>query len=64
MSEDQNNEPINYHDDNRVLRYVLRNVKGTSPVSGGVLGDTLEDEYKESEQEAQFGEDLDFDADV
>ncbi|USN96511.1 MAG: hypothetical protein H6797_05610 [Candidatus Nomurabacteria bacterium] len=64
MSEDQSNEPVNYHDDNRVLRYVLKNVKGTSPVSGGVLGETLEEEYRSAEEEAQFGQEFDFEADV
>lgn len=61
---DLTDEPINYHDDNRVLRYLLHNVKGISPVSGGVLGDALEDEYRESEEEIGAVEAFDFEADV
>ncbi len=57
-------EPVNYHDDNRVLRYLLHNVKGISPVSGGVLGDALENEYELAEVEAQVSEELDLEADV
>lgn len=41
---DITDEPINYHDDNRVLRYLLHSVKGISPVSGGVLSEVLEQE--------------------
>jgi len=61
---DQTDEPINYHDDNRVLRYLLHTVKGISPVSGGVLGDSLEEEYESAEEEAQTTEEFDFEADV
>jgi hypothetical protein len=65
MSTDSSTEdPINYHDDNRVLRYLLHNVKGISPVSGGVLGEALENEYETAEEDAQTGQDLDFDLDV
>lgn len=64
MSEDQNNEPINYHDDNRVLRYLLHNVKGLSPVSGGVLGDALEEEYKTAEEESRPEQEIDFEFEV
>lgn len=64
MSEEHPNEPVNYHDDNRVMRYLLHNVKGISPVSGGVLGEALENEYALAEEEARTGEDLDFEADI
>ncbi len=64
MQNDQSDAPINYHDDNRVLRYVLRTVKGASPVSGGVLGEALESEYESAEQEARTGQELDFEADI
>ena len=64
MSENSSNEPVNYHDDNRVLRYVLKNVKGTSPVWGGVLGDALENEYEVAEEEVRIGEDFDIESDV
>ncbi len=58
------NEPVNYHDDSRVLRYLLHNVKGISPVSGGVLGGALEQEYEIAEEEARMGEEFEFEADV
>ena len=64
MHDDQANDQINYHDDNRVLRYLLHNVKGLSPVSGGVLGEALENEYESAEEDVRAGEDLDFEADV
>ena len=64
MQNDSNDSPINYHDDNRVLRYLLHNVQGLSPVSGGVLGAALEQEYESAESESRVGQDLDFDADV
>lgn len=64
MSDNSPDEPINYHDDNRVLRYLLHNIKGISPVSGGVLGDALENEYESAEEDVRVAEDLDFDADV
>lgn len=64
MAEEQNDHeaPLDYHDDNRVLRYLLHTVKGISPVSGGVLGDSLEEEYKAEEEEArpELDPDLDF----
>ena len=61
--QDDHNEPINYHDDNRVLRYLLHNVKGISPVSGGVLGEALEREYAEAEENVET-DDLDFESDI
>lgn len=59
----QHDELLNYHDDNRVLREVLRRVHGASPVSGGVLGDTLEQEAREAEESAHV-EDYDFNTDI
>lgn len=44
-------ESMNYSDDTRVLRYLLHNIKGISPVSGGVMGDALELEYEAAEEE-------------
>jgi hypothetical protein len=64
MSDESSNDPANYHDDNRVLRYLLHNIKGISPVSGGVLGDALEQEYETAEQEARVGENFDLESDV
>lgn len=61
---DNTNQPIDYHDDNRVMRYLLHNVKGLSPVSGGVLGEALEDEYKEAEQEYRPEQIIDFEPEV
>lgn len=61
---DHTDEPINYHDDNRVMRYLLHTVKGISPVSGGVLGDALEAEYEIAEEEAAPVSALDFDSEV
>lgn len=58
------NEPINYHDDSRALRYLLHTVKGISPVSGGVLGDALEAEYETAEEEIRAAENLDFEGDI
>lgn len=60
-SDNSADDPINYHDDNRVLRYLLQNVKGLSPVSGGVLGEALENEYEEAEENSEATDDLDFD---
>lgn len=57
-------DPINYHDDNRVLRYLLHNVKGLSPVSGGVLGDALENEYEAAEFGTHLGGAFDLDTDI
>ncbi len=54
MQNNQHTDTVNFHDDNRVLRYLLHNVKGISPVSGGVMGDALELEYASAEQEYQF----------
>ena len=64
MHDDPANDQINYHDDNRVLRYLLHNVKGLSPVSGGVLGEALENEYETAEEEVRTAEDFDFEADA
>lgn len=50
-SDDPTNEPMNYSDDTRVLRYLLHNIKGISAVSGGVMGDALEQEYEIAEEE-------------
>ncbi len=38
-------EPAGYADDTHVMRYLLHTIKGISPVSGGVLGGSLEQEY-------------------
>jgi len=54
MQNDSHLAPISSHDDNRVLRYLLHNVKGLSPVSGGVMGDALEQEYADAESEARY----------
>lgn len=64
MSENLHEEPVNYHDDNRVLRYLLHTVKGISPVSGGVLGEVLEEEYKEAELEVRPEQEFDFEPEV
>lgn len=64
MQDDQSDTPVDYHDDNRVLRYLLHTVKGISPVSGGVLGDALEEEYKTAEEEARPEQEIDFEFDV
>lgn len=64
MQNDPLNDPLNYHDDNRVLRYLLHTVKGISPVSGGVLGDALENEYESAEEETRATESLDFEGDI
>ena len=61
MSDNQSSQPISYHDDNRVMRYLLHNVRGISAVSGGVMGDALENEYLEAESEGLPSEQLDFD---
>lgn len=61
---DESNDQLNYHDDNRVLRYLLHTVKGISPVSGGVLGEALENEYESAESEAQAAEEFDFESDI
>lgn len=64
MQDHTPNEPIDYHDDNRVLRYLLHNVKGISAVSGGVLGEALEEEYREAEEEARPEQQIDFEIEV
>jgi len=64
MQDDQINEPMNYHDDNRVLRYLLHTIKGLSPVSGGVLGDALEREYEVAEEESRPRQDLEYEGDL
>lgn len=51
---------IGTSDDAHVLRYLLHNVKGIRPVSGGVMGDTLEAEYALAEAEAHALEELNF----
>lgn len=61
MSDNNTSDPINYHDDNRVLRYLLHNVHGISAVSGGVLGDALEEEYRTAEEESRPEQDIDLD---
>lgn len=61
---DESNDQLNYHDDNRVLRYLLHTVKGISPVSGGVLGEALENEYESAESEAHAAEEFDFESDI
>ncbi len=51
---------LSYRDDNRVLRYLLHNVKGIRPVSGGVIEDAMEREYTESDTDQQVSDELDF----
>lgn len=62
--EKQTDEPIAMHDDNTVMDYLLKNVKGISNVSGGVMGEALEEEYETAENEARSGQDMQPDADV
>lgn len=64
MQDDPADQPINYHDDNRVMRYLLQTVKGISPVSGGVLGDALEQEYEAAEEEARPAEEFNYEGDL
>lgn len=64
MSNDQHQEPLNSHDDISVLRYLLHTVKGISPVSGGVLGVALEEEYKQSEEQSRPEKEFDFNSQV
>jgi len=64
MTSNHTNQPVDYHDDNRVLRYLLHTVKGISPVSGGVLGDALETEYESAEAQTRPVGELDFDSDI
>ena len=64
MSDDQHQEPLSSHDDISVLRYLLHTVKGISPVSGGVLGDTLEEEYRQSEEQSRPERGFDYKIDI
>ena len=64
MPDSRHEELLNYHDDNRVLRDVLQSVHGASPVSGGVMGNALEEEAKSAEESTHIAEDLDFDTDA
>lgn len=64
MSDSRHEDLLNYHDDNRVLRDVLKSVHGSSPVSGGVLGEALEIEALEAEETARAAEELDLDTDT
>lgn len=38
-------EPLNYGDDTHVMRFLLHNIKGLTPVSGGEMEDELVPEY-------------------
>ena len=51
MDDNNIDEQLTRSDDTHVLRYLLHNVKGISPVSGGVMGEALEEEYAEAEEE-------------
>ena len=64
MQNNSDDSPINYHDDNRVLRYLLHNVKGLSAVSGGVLGEALEEEYRTAEEESRPEQTIEFEPEV
>lgn len=64
MHDNSQNDPIEYHDDTRVLRYLLHNVKGLSAVSGGVLGEALEEEYRSAEEDARPELAIDFESEV
>jgi hypothetical protein len=64
MQDSRTDQSISYHDDNRVLRYLLHTVHGISPVSGGVLGETLEEEYRDSEESTRSRQEYDFDLEV
>lgn len=64
MQDNDNDMPIDYHDDNRVLRYLLQTVKGLRPVSGGVLGEALEEEYRIAEEESRGEQAPDFNTDI
>lgn len=46
-------DELTHTDDVRVLRYLLHTIKGISPVSGGVMGEALEAEYAEAEEEGR-----------
>ena len=61
MQNDQSQPPISSHDDSRVLRYLLHNVKGISAVSGGVMGDALEQEYQAAEEDFRIDSGIEFD---
>lgn len=60
MQNDQSQSPIISHDDSRVLRYLLHNVKGIRAVSGGVMGDALEQEYQAAEEDNQLESNIEF----
>ena len=64
MPDSRHDDLLNYHDDNRVLRDVLRSVYGSSPVSGGVMGDILEEEARDAEDSTHIADELDFDSDA
>lgn len=51
MQDNDINDELTHTDDTRVLRYLLHTIKGISPVSGGVMGEALEQEYAEAEEE-------------
>jgi hypothetical protein len=50
MQDNDIDDQLTRTDDTRVLRYLLHTIKGISAVSGGVMGDSLEQEYAESEE--------------
>lgn len=51
MQDNDTNNELTHTDDTRVLRYLLHTIKGISPVSGGVMGEALEQEYAEAEED-------------
>lgn len=51
MDDNNIDEQLTRSDDTHVLRYLLHNVKGISPVSGGVMGEALEEVYADAEEE-------------
>lgn len=53
MQDNDISEELTHTDDTRVLRYLLHTIKGISPVSGGIMGDALEQEYAEAEDVRQ-----------
>lgn len=53
MQNNDINDELAHTDDTRVLRYLLHTIKGISPVSGGVMGEALEQEYAEAEEEGR-----------
>lgn len=62
MQDNDIDNELTHTDDTRVLRYLLHTIKGISPVSGGVMGDALEREYAEVEEDrgAQNAQDYEF----